>query len=167
MSDDEPTEQVNVQVPKRTKELAKEKLEHGGLTRVIRESLSRVAHGEETTERERVKDHLKELRDEKREKLSERNRIDDQIAELEVKIERAESRLEELEDKVGEYEGMLQVIEHLMHDEGMHVYPGHSRIQDAAQTGNCTAEDVVADLKERNPDLDDEMFEQRGSRSAI
>jgi len=155
---DEDTEQVNVEVPAETKEVAKRKLEHGGITRVVREALSRVAHGEETTERERVKDNLQDLRDKKRQKINERNNLDNEIAELETQIERAENRLEELEDKVGEYEGMLQVIESTMHENGMHVDPGHGRVKDAAQVGNCTPEDVIADLQDRNPDLPDKQF---------
>jgi len=158
---DEDTEQIHVKVPSETKEIAKQRLEHGGITRVVREALSRVAHGEEATERERTKDQLKEWRDEKREKVQERNQLDSDIEDLEIKIERAENRLEELEDKVGEYEGTLRVIEERMHEDRMHVDPGHGSVKEAATVGNCTPEDVIEDLQDRNPNLPLEQFEQK------
>jgi len=163
MSDDgEDMEQINVKVPARTKELAKQRLEHGGITRVVRESLTRVAHGEEASEKERVKDHLEELRDERRELKNERNQIDDKLDELDVKIERAEDRLDELRDKEGEYEGALQMIESAIRGEDrerpMNVFVGHGQVEHAAELANCSQEDVIEDLKERNPNLPDSRF---------
>jgi len=164
MSDDEQDHaQINVTVPRETKEIAKRKLEHGGLTRVVRDALTRVAHGEDVSEREKVTDKLRQLRDTKREKISKRNQLDDEIAELEVKIERAENRLDELDDKQGEYEGTLKMIEQKMHDDGMHVFPGHGMIDEAASIGGCSPEDVIDDLRERNPDLPDHRFEEKNS----
>lgn len=167
MSDDEELAQINVKVPERTKELAKEELEHGGLTRVVQETLSRIAHGEETTERQRVLDHLEELRDEKREKIQDRNQLDAEIEDLEVKIERAEKRLDELEDKMGEYEGMLQMMESQMHENDLHVDPGHGKIRDAAKKAGCDPSDVIDDLRERNPDLPESQFEAKGGTGSI
>jgi chromosome segregation ATPase len=160
MTDDEDTEQINVEVPARTKELAKDQLEHGGLTRVIREKLTQIAHGEEASEIERVKDQLHELRDERRDLKRERHDIDQQLEKVDVKIERAENKLDELRDKEGEYEGALQMIEEEMHNEGMCVFEGHGRIKNAADIGDCTQQDVINDLKERNPDLPQEQFSQ-------
>jgi len=156
---DEETAAVNVQVPERTKELAKDKLEHGGITRVVTEALANVAHGAKTTEMERVKDSLRDLRDERQGLQNERNKIDDQLDDIERKIERAEERLESLRDKEGEYEGALSAIEAEMRDEDISVFPSHGRVTSAAEVGGCDPEKVIADLKERNPELPDERFQ--------
>lgn len=166
VDDREPTteeeyDQVNVKVPKRTKELAKQQLEHGGISRVVREALEREAHGERTTERERVKDHLEELRAGRRQTKSERDQLNDELDEYDVKITRAEQRLDELDDREGQYEGMLTALDEHLAD-GKYVFPNHGMVQRAAEVGDCTPEDVIADLRERNPDLPDERFEEKG-----
>lgn len=151
-------EQINVNVPKRTKEVAKKKLEHGGITRVVREQLSRVAHGDEVSEFERVRDKLNELRDERRELISEREQIEDELDQLEREIERAEQRLDELRDKKGEYEGVLKTIEELMRENGLRIDPGNGHVENAAKAGNCDPVDVVKDLEARNPEMDADRF---------
>jgi chromosome segregation ATPase len=158
-------EQINVEVPAETKELAKGKLEHGGLTRVVRETLERIAHGEQSTEIERVKDQLADLRDTRQSLQKDRNRIDDELDDIERKIERAENRLDELRDKQGEYEGALQMIEDAMHEEGMHVFTDHGQVQEAAKIGDCSPGDVIEDLQERNPELPEERFTDAVSSS--
>jgi len=149
---------VYVQVPKHTKELAKSKLEHGGLSRVVREKLTQVAHGAETSERERIKDNLQELRDDRRQLKNKREAINDKLEELEIKIQRAEDRLDDLRDKEGEYEGALQMIEDEMHEQGARVFPEHKAVERAARLGECDELDVIRDLEDRNPDLPEEQF---------
>jgi chromosome segregation ATPase len=160
MSDDDDMTQINVEVPESTKELAKEELGHGGLSRVIRQRLTEIAHGEQVGKRERIADQLEELRDEKREKVSARNKLDNQIADLDIKIERKERTMQDLEDSVGQYEGYLQSIEDQMHEHEMSVFVGHGQVETAAKLGDCTETDVLDDLRERNPDLPDEQFEE-------
>lgn len=157
-SDNEEYEQIHAKVPKDTKELAKRKLEHGGITRVVREELERVAHGEEAREIERVQDNLDDLREERRKKKRERDNIESDLDEIERKIERAERRLNKLRDKKGEYQGMLKMIEEQMRENGMAVDPGHKQVLDAAEAGNCSPEDVITDLQDRNQDIDDDRF---------
>lgn len=156
----EETESVHVEVPKSTKEQAKRQLEHGGLTRVVREELERIAHGSEVSEKKRLQDQLQELRDERTEKKKERNALDDELEELEVKIERIENKLDNIRDREGEYEGALRMIEEMMEKHGMNVDFGHGKVEDAARVGNCTVEDVIADLKDRNPQYGPERFSE-------
>jgi len=161
MSDrQEETESVHVEVPKSTKEQAKKQLEHGGLTRVVREELERIAHGSEVSEKKRLQDQLQELRDERTEKKKERNTLDNELEELEVKIERIENKLDNIRDREGEYEGALRMIEEMMEKHGMNVDFGHGKVEDAARVGNCTVEDVIADLKDRNPQYGPERFSE-------
>jgi len=159
INDNEKTEQVNVQIPKHTKEKAKKQLEHGGLTRVVRESLERVAHGEQTTERERVKDNLKELRDTRRDKVKDKQGLESEIEDLDLKIERAENRLDELDDKKGEYEGRLAMLVSQIEEDEMRVWPTHGKVVKIAEETNCTQEDVIADIRERNPTLTNLVFD--------
>lgn len=163
MSDDEKMATVHVEVPERTKEIAQEKLEYGGLTRVVRESVARVAHGEEVAERDRVADHLKDLRKQKRDKIRERDDINDEIDEIERKIERAEEELDRLDNSVGEYEGALQMIEDTMDNTNASVFIGHGKIRKAAEVGDKPQEDVIEDLKQRNPDMDNDRFTEGGA----
>jgi chromosome segregation ATPase len=151
--------QINVRVPERTKELAKNELGHGGLTQLVRKEMERVAHGGDVTEKNRIQDRLEKLRDERQELKTERNQINDRLDDVERKIERAESELDAIRNKEGEYEGALQVIEDQMHEKGMRVWEGHGQVEDVALLGDCDPVDVVADLKERNPDLPKEQFE--------
>lgn len=159
MTDEEMT-QINVEVPAATKELAKEELGHGGLSRAVRERLTEIAHGEQVGKRQRVADQLEELRDEKREKVTARNKLDDVIADLEIKIERKERVMQELEDTVGQYEGYLQSIEDQMREHDMSVFIGHGQVETAAKLGDCTEKDVLDDLRERNPEFSDSRFEE-------
>lgn len=161
--DNEPMERVGAKVPKRTKEIAKEKLEHGGLSRVVREAIAREAHGEEVAERDRVADHLKDLRKQKRDKIRKRDDINDDIEEIERQIERAEAELDRIDNSVGEYEGALQMIEDKMSQNGASVFIGHGQIRKAAEVGDRTQQDVIDDLKERNPDMAESRFTDGGS----
>lgn len=170
MTDDESgleMDQINVRVPAETKELAKRKLDHGGLTRVVRERLMEIAHGAEITEKARLKQHLEELREERRELKRRRADIDDRLEELEGKIARAEDRLDSIRDREGEYEGALQMLEAEMHDTGMHVFEDHAKVQEAALVGQCSPEDVLDDLRERNPNLPEEQFAPRNGMGEL
>jgi len=91
---DEPTERVTAEVSKRDKEKAKAKLDHGGISREIRKTITRIAHGAEISERERLKEDIETWRDERRGKVHEKQSLENEIDELDVKIERAENQLD-------------------------------------------------------------------------
>jgi uncharacterized coiled-coil DUF342 family protein len=100
MSDETPDEkdeyeQLNVKVPRETKEAAKGRLDHGGLTREIRETLHQIAYGT-ASERADLAADLEALREERRELRTERDYLNAQIENLNQKIERKEDRLNEL-----------------------------------------------------------------------
>lgn len=158
------TAPVNVRVDKDTKELAKQKLDHGGLTEVVEEALARVAHGEETTERQRVQDHLEELRSERAELRSERDSLNDRLDELDRKIARAEERLDSLMEQDGEYDGMLQMLEERLHS-GKPVDKSIAEVKRAAETGGKEPREVISDLQERNPDVPEDAYQNRDART--
>lgn len=159
MNNDE-TGRVTVEVPKRDKEIAKAKLDHGGISREVRKTITRIAHGVEISERERLKEDIKTWRDERRATVHKKQSLENQIDEFDVKIDRAETQLDELRDKQGEYEGALQIIEEDMHKVGMCVWEEHAKVEHAASLGDCSVGDVMDDLQDRNPDLSESQFSE-------
>lgn len=156
--DGEEMDQINVEVPARTKALAMDRLEYGEMTRRIREMFKQVAHGENVSRRQRVKDHLQDLRDERQEVKHERQMLNNRLEEIEREIERAEDELDAIRDRDGQYEGALETLGGIITD-GQHVFKGHAQVRRAAEMGNCTQENVIADLKERHPDAPAEQFQ--------
>lgn len=152
--------QIAVEVPRETKELAKNKLDHGGLSREMRELLARIAHGEDVAQVKRVRDNLENLRDERMKLKTKRDEIANRIADVERKIERSEAKLDRLRDRESEYEGRLKAIEQDMHQDGISVWTTHPEVERVADEYDRDPLDVVSDLKERNPDLPPERFEE-------
>lgn len=162
MSDDEEMEQLVVEVPKNTKQIAKRNLEHGGLSREVRATLARIAHGEEVAEVRQVKDNLEDLRDERANLKQKRDTIENELQDVERKIERGEAKLERLRDIESEYEGRLKGIEERMQQEDMHVWPEHGVVKSTAEDYGQEPDDIIQDLRERNPELPDEQFQTKG-----
>ena len=154
-------DQINVKVDRKTKELIKEKYGHGALTEIVRKELERKAHGGHGTELEKVKLELRELRNKREELKKEKAAIDADINTVELKIERRETDLERLINEGDAYQAVLETIESMMHENGMHVDPGHGQVEKAANVGGCAPEDVINDLKDRNEELPDEQFEPK------
>jgi len=59
-------EQINFTVDADAKETVKKRLDHGVLTERLRTCVKEIAYGTDVTERERLKDKLTQLRNEKR-----------------------------------------------------------------------------------------------------
>lgn len=89
--------QLNVRVPKESKEAAAAKLPHGGLTAAVRERIEEIAYGK--SEAEQLREELWELRDERREMRAERDYLNDQLEMLDHRIDRVESRVAALEEE--------------------------------------------------------------------
>jgi len=158
MSENEEMVQLVVEVPKETKEVAKRNLEYGGLSREVRNTLARIAHGEETAELQRVKDNLEDLRDKRSELKQSRDEIENKLSDIERKIERNEKKLDRLRDMESEYEGRLMSIEEQMIEDEIRVFHDHGQILSVAQEYGLEPIDVINDLQERNPDLPDKQF---------
>jgi chromosome segregation ATPase len=140
-----------------TVEEAKQKLDHGEMSELLRETLDRVAHGADVTEEKRLTDRLQTLREERRQLRRERDEVESDLEEINRKIERVEQRLDDLREQEGEYDGVLAMLEADLHD-GVRVMEGTPKVEKAARIGDCSAADVIADLRERNPDVPDAAF---------
>lgn len=150
--------QVVFRMDDATVEQAKQKLDHGEMSERLRQTLTAIAHGADASERERVKDRLQDARADRDELQSEIRTKQQQLQTKEREIERLEERLDALMDQESEYDGFLQGIEQDLAD-GMHVFQGHQKIERAAELGDCSQQDVLDDLRERNPSLPSGQFE--------
>jgi len=150
---------VNFKAPEESVEEAKSGLEHGELSEELRATINRLAHGADVAEETRLTDRLRTLREEQRDLRTERDNIESKIDEKSREIERVEQRLDALRDQQGEYDGVLAMLEEDLNN-GVRILGGSDKIKRAAKLGDCEVNDVVADLKERNPDVPIEAFTQ-------
>jgi len=149
--------QINFTVERDAKELAKEKLEYGELSTELRETIQRIAFGEEISKREQSRKRLAELRDEKDRLRADKREIEAEVEEIEQQITRIEERLEDMERREDKYETSLEMLEETLH-EGGHVFRDHGQVIKASKIGGNDPEDVIDELKERNPSVPDHAF---------
>lgn len=150
--------QVTFNADKETVETAKEKLEYGELSEELRGRLDEIAYGAQTTKREQLKEQLEKLRGDKQEVHHEIEELENEEKEIDRKIRRVEEQLDAIRDTDGEYNGALEMIEVKL-ERGERMFSTHEDVERAAQIGQKPKQDVIQDLRERNPDLPDEAFE--------
>ena len=148
---------VTFLVEEQSWEEAKANTEHGEMSQLLRERVNAVAHGEQVAEETKLTDRLRTLRETRREKRQERDSIESTIDEIDRKIERVEQRLDTLREQEGEYDGVLAMLEEDL-DEGVRMIETSTKVKRAAAIGGCNTEDVINDLKERNPNIPDRAF---------
>lgn len=158
--DDEETKRITVIVPKAVHETAKKKLKHGGISREVRESLRRVAFGEDMNQRSRLEQQLEELRDERQELRAERREIDAKIENVESKIDGIQDDISQLSSEEERYESKLEELEYRVREDGTRLDPNNGHVERVANEAQREPEAVVNDLKERNPDVPDYAFEE-------
>jgi len=149
--------QINFTVDEDAKELAKEKLAYGELSTELRETIHRIAFGEEISKRERSRKRLAELRDHKDELRAEKREIEAEVEETEQKIARIEERLDDMERREDKYEASIEMLEQTLYDGG-HVFRDHGQVIKAAKLGGKEPEDVMEELQDRNPSVPEHAF---------
>ena len=152
--------QVNFTVEANAKELAKEKLDHGELSTELRETIHRVAYGEEISKRERLHKQLADIRDEKDSKRAQIRELQAEVEELESKEARVENRLEGMERREDKYDATLELLEETLYAGGR-VFEDHGQVMKAAKIGGKEPADVIEELQERNPSVPDHAFVQK------
>lgn len=153
-------EQINFTVEADAKGLAKDKLEHGELSTELRETIHRIAYGEEISKRERMHKRLADLRDQKDSLRAEKREIEAELEEIEGSIKRIEERLDGMERKEDKYDATLEMLEETLYSGGR-VFEQHGQVMKAAKIGGKDAKDVIDELKERNPSVPDHAFKQK------
>ena len=152
--------QINFKVESNAKELAKEKLDHGELSTELRETIHRVAYGEEISKRERMHKQLADKRDKRDSLRAEKREIEAQIEEIEGEIARIEERLDGMERREDKYEATLEMLEETLYAGGR-VFEEHGQVMKAAKIGGKEPEGVIEELQERNPSVPDHAFVQQ------
>jgi len=148
---------VTFKTDETTLEQAKANLEHGEMSQRLRQTLEAVAYGADVAEETRLTDRLQSLRENRRSLRQERDNIESDLDETNRKIERVEQRLDSLREQDGQYDGVLAMLEEDLHT-GVRILGGSDKIKRAAELGDCSVQDVVDDLKERNPDVPEKAF---------
>lgn len=157
MSGADDTVRANALVDRQTYEDAKANADHGELSEAIRHAIRSVAYGSAIADARSLEIELDTLREEK-------SRIREQIRSLEAELDHVERREQRIEDEIAErrsaderYVGHLEQLEESLAD-GQSVFAGHAAVRRAADAGGKTPDDVLTDLRERNPELPDEAF---------
>jgi len=157
MSNDD---QINFTIDGDAKELAKNHLEHGELSERLRETVRAIAFGEEVSQHQKLKKRLENLRDTKDDLRAEKRELEAKIEDVEQKISRVEERVDKLDRREDQYSASLEMLEDQLMS-GAHVFPGHGQVMKAAKMGEKEPEDVIDDLKERNPSVPDYAFKSK------
>lgn len=157
---DEETVQVIANVPKSVRDGAKEKLEHGEMSEEIRDTLARIAFGEDLNQRARLETRLEDLRDQRDELRRERRQLDAEIENIDSRIDSVETKISQLTSREERYEAKLESLEHRVRAEGR-LFPEHAAVKNVASEAQREPEGVIKDLKDRNPDIPDYAFEER------
>lgn len=158
----------NVKMRRQLREDAKRNTERGELSEGVRDLFRRKAYGEqaagETTELERTKAELRDVRDRIDDLRRERSRIDTEIESQETRAARLEERVEALEEKQSDLEQTVKTLENMLQS-GDRMWP--TKVKNAADVDKDTAIQLHEQLKDRNPDLPPEAFEQSSPHEAF
>jgi len=96
------------------------------------------------------------------------NGLEEEQHSIQEDIDRRNRQLDVLREKLDQlddeetYDDALDELSEIVQD-GRNVFVGHGRVDDVATQFGWSPEKVVGDLKERNPDVSDEKFEERRS----
>jgi len=158
MSDDEV--RYNVKMPRRLREDAKRNTERGDLATEVRKVFRREAYGEgsieESTELDKAKSELQEVREHIDNLRRERGRIDNEIESQETRAARLEERISSLEQEQDEIEHHLEMLENMLQN-GERV--SLTRIKNATDMDDTAAMKIKQQLRDRNPEIPDKAFE--------
>jgi len=154
---DEEVVRTTIRMPRNVRDEAKAQTEHGELSEMVRELYREVAFGEEINKREQYKKQLERVRDDKDEIRSKIRELQTQLDNLESKEARLEERLNETTSLRDKYDGMLEMLEHEIYS-GENIFAEHAAVKRAARTSNLDPEEVIEELKERNPEIPEYAF---------
>lgn len=153
------TSQVNHLVPSDVKKRAMENAEHGELSEAVRDVYQMYATtgGAET---------LAQLEVRLRKTRRERENVEDQISALQDELDALRGRETDLQEKIREYEQETTKYERLLNElsaqlrDGTSVFPTHGKVKTAASVKGCGVGEVMDELRDRNPDVDEALFSE-------
>jgi chromosome segregation ATPase len=159
LDDDDEEEMVQVShlVPESLREDAQDNAEYGELSDAVRQAYRIVAYGDDYENTQRLKQRLERAKNEYQRLVEEEDRLEEQKDETEDRIRQLREQLEAAESKEEQYEELLVDLETQVYN-GSHVFPRHADVEEAAEISGQSPEEVIEDLKERNPEVPDDAF---------
>jgi len=154
MTDKDEEVRFNVKMRRQLRDDAKRNTERGELSEDVRDLFRRKAYGvegmSENTELQRAKAELRDVRSRVDDLRKERRRIDAEIETQETRAARLEERISKMEERGEKFSTVVETLESMLLD-GARVFP--ERVDD-----DLDAERVIAELKDRNPDVPDHAY---------
>jgi len=158
VSDRDEEVRFNVKMTQRLRDDAKRNSERGELSEGVRDLFRRRAYGEGATsgntELERAKAELRDVRNRIDDLRRERRQVDAEIESQETRETRLEERVSSLEEKNDKFGTVVETLETMLKD-GARIFP--ERVDD-----DLNADEVIQELKDRNPSVPDSAFSLAG-----
>lgn len=137
-----------------TKEILDERLDHGEVSKILREVANSIAYGsgwDQATlldrQIERKRQQLRTLRDKRRD-------IDGSIETAEEELRELERNREDVKTKEEQFDGALWSFEQSFRSGDIgHIDENHPRVESFADEFGRDAEEIVQTLRDRNPDI--------------
>jgi len=148
-------------MPEDLREDAKRNAERGELSEEVRDMFRRKAYGigdsEKPSELEQAEAELEEVRNSIDELRLKRSQIDAKIQSKENRETRLEERIDRLKQEREEVNQTLTVLENMLQN-GERMWP--TRIKNAVDVDQDTAQELYTILQDENPELPQEAFEE-------
>lgn len=143
-----------------------ENADHGELSEAVRDvyRMYATAGGAETLAQLEVR-----LRRTRRERESIESRIEslqDELAEVRERETELQEEIREYEQETTEYERLMGEMSAMLRD-GKSVFPTHGKVKTAASVKGCGVDEVVSELKDRNPDIPEEQFQEGATTDPV
>lgn len=178
-SDEAETVQLKAEVPKHLKEQVKSELGYGGIKQVVVDKLKEIARGQTVEQAERENEiRLETALDGYDKMMARADECDGVIDGMADKLRQdaieqihavarenrdvmADAQAEVADSIDTEYETLMDELEQML-ENGNRVWESHGTVEEAAQKAGRghTPADVIAELKERKPDVDESQFEK-------
>lgn len=149
---------VGHRVPGHLRDAAQANTEHGELSEMVRSLYRRIAHGDSDGGAESIAIELERVRAKKDELREEVRKLQNELQSLEQQETRLEEKLTTHRSRQDKYEGHLESLEQQLRN-GTRVFAEIPSVQQAGSTAGKSPEEVIEDLKERNPIIPDHAFE--------
>lgn len=157
---DEDVVRTTIRMPRNLRDEAKAQAEHGQLSEMVRDVFREIAFGEDINKREQYKRQLERIRDDKDDIRADIRDLQTELEKLEAQEARLEERLNETTSLRDKYDGMLEMLEHELYS-GENIFAEHAAVKRAARTSNLEPDQVIEELKERNPEIPEYAFEPK------
>jgi len=138
-------------------EAAMSKLDHGEMSKLLRDKVKEIAYGEDLSRREQIKRRLEQLRDEKSDIQSEIRKLQAEEEKVQRAISQNELRLDNTNEKEAEYRGALETISEYLQS-GARVTIDNPQVARAAVIGDVPVGTVMGDLQEMNSNVPSYAF---------